>query len=478
MFGFHSYSERPFSAIEPIIGAVTTSIFADEAINIENRLGILSPATQEGLMNDIVAYWKLDENNSYAPRLDSYSGGYHLTNYNSVGSVAGIFGAASTFYHLSSEYLYRSHDSIFNPTDAFSIAGWFRFDKDIPYNTRTIFSKTDTGSENWSLRMHGPHPDRKVGFYLSNGSSSAEAIIGSSLAHSTWYYAIAGWDSLAGLLWLKIYNTSGGLEHDVTTPYTGGGNASNSSRLIMGARSAGAATTNHWFGDIDEVGFWNKKLTTRDISELVNGGSYRTFPFNGHEGIQVDFLQLTPSSQVIYLSWRILVDLDGNPYIDSTFPVSNKIGTKIDPEIPIEYFVKGLIAEATSSASFLHDTGEDTETSVVFLSGIGPDLELNTDWRTPAVLNGVLDIEWALDFGVEIDTYIGFLKDSGADSSLATEIIETFKHDDIIPISFGGTELVSSILKWTLINDKNLWTLKNDQNTWTLIKGSSSASSN
>ena len=54
----------------------------------------------------------------------------------------------------------------------------------------------------------------------------------------------------------------------------------------------------------------------------------------------------------IYLSWKILADEDGNPYIDSTFPVSNEAGVKLDPEMSIEYFVRGLVANSISPASF------------------------------------------------------------------------------------------------------------------------------
>ena len=434
MFGFHSISERPFSAIELITGAEQVSVFSDGNINVENILGLTSPATQEGLMNGIVAYWKLDE-----------TGG--LSDFNTVLSAGGMFGNAASFYYGSKEYLYIDGASAtaFNPNNSdFSISAWWYFDRNMPFNNRSIFSKTISTAPNWSLKLDS---GRKLGFSLSDGSSAAEAQTSTGFSYETWYYTIAGYDSKAGTLWLKVYDTSGSILHDVTTSYAAGGNISNTSSLIIGAQEKHSSSfgETHWWGQIDEVGFWDKTLTSSDISELINSGSYKTFP------------------------------------------VSNRVEIEIDSEMSIEYFIRGLVANAGYPISFLHETGKDLAPPIAFLSNIEPILNLNLDWKAPIDSDGVLDIEWVFELGVQSSTYIGFLQESGADSVLITEIIETFGHSDIIPISFGGTEFVPGILKWTLKNDEKLWTLGNNantwvlvnkNNTWTLLKRGSSASTN
>ena len=78
-----------------------------------------------GLLNALIAYYKLDEAGGANDALDAHTGGLTFTQVNAPGSDAGKIGTARTFAAASAQYFSRADDSNFSTGDVdFTISAW------------------------------------------------------------------------------------------------------------------------------------------------------------------------------------------------------------------------------------------------------------------------------------------------------------------------------------------------------------------
>lgn len=216
------------------------------------------------LLTDLAAYWKLDE--ASGTRVDSYSNAQDLTDNNTVTSTAGKQGNAARFAVANSEYLSRGDSATLSVSSSFSFAFWFR----------TTTDQTSSGfveKEN-DYKVMKNNSDNVVFtvFDSASGSISAQAT-GTSIANNTWYFVVATYDHGDKKARLYINNGSEELSPGALTngPKDGAGN------FYMGIDTAIG-----WYdGDVDEVGFWKKVLTSTERTTLYNSGNGVTYPFAG-----------------------------------------------------------------------------------------------------------------------------------------------------------------------------------------------------
>jgi hypothetical protein len=222
-------------------------------------------AANSPLLTNLMAYWKLDEASG---NRTSSVGGYTLTDTNTVGAASGKINNAADFDAASSECLIAATTSDLSTGNIdFTISVWVNLGL-VDSNTRNIVLKSgDLGSE-YKLFLAADN------IFCFNASTGSPAYAGGFGAPSpgTWYHLLAWFDSAAGTVYLRI--------NDSFEASTSGCNCSTTSseKFMIGAQRF-YSPQNFFDGEIDEVGIWNRLLTTQEKTDLYNAGAGITYPF-------------------------------------------------------------------------------------------------------------------------------------------------------------------------------------------------------
>jgi len=218
-------------------------------------------------LNDgLISYWTMDETSGV--RGDS-TGRYPLTPSNSPGYTAGINGNAVSFDANSNQGLVGSG---FKYLTTFTITGWFKFSDPTNTNPRILITVDGAGATNQSNGWN---------FYLFafshnyNGTGRLEIDIDTTndenvyrndyMFDGNWHFFCVTCDSINNVL---------SLQYDSNTPQT-----TNIQSSFYGATQPGDLVIGYdpiydpndcFNGAMDEVGIWNRVLTTDEISQLRN----------------------------------------------------------------------------------------------------------------------------------------------------------------------------------------------------------------
>jgi len=238
----------------------------------------LANATLSGnLTTGLVAYWRLEENGN-SNRLDSI-GANHLVANSSMASVPGRVLGATNFTSSRNQVLNISDNTAVSTGDIdFQFSAWVNLDtipaSDVTYSIVSKFSD-NTGRNEYNLHFLGANGFR---FLVYDGTVLRGNVLKSfSPTAGTWYFVTAYHDATNNQVGVSVDNST------YTTAATTGVAGDGTEEFWIG----GSAITNtnanskHFFdGRIDEVGFWKRLLTARDVSDLYNYGNGITFPFN------------------------------------------------------------------------------------------------------------------------------------------------------------------------------------------------------
>ena len=235
---------------------------------IEDMLGGRPAVTERtSSAGSMVGYWKFDE--GYGTTAYDASGrGNHLILSNDTESfaIAGKFGMA--WDGDGTEYLSLSDNSDFdfNPTDDFSISGWFKHDtiSGIEY----IVAKHEAGTAGgYKIYMDG---DGDIAFAIDDdGTWGPEDIIGDDQGKdyddNAWHY-FAGVKQ--GISSIRLYVD--GIEIDNDTSLTATDTLSNAASFYVGIGADGAAGP--FDGELDEIKVYRFALSPEEILLDYNKG--------------------------------------------------------------------------------------------------------------------------------------------------------------------------------------------------------------
>jgi Concanavalin A-like lectin/glucanases superfamily len=233
-----------------------TSLFAGHGGGVNAGAG-------STLLNGLKVYYTLSD------LTDSSGNGLTLTDHGTVPFAAGKVGNAATFVSASSQYLTHADNAALQMgTGNFSLAAWVKF--------------TDAGASKTIFQYGAASGSTGYAFFTANGfvyaymlgtSGPAVNINTTSCNDNSWHLIVATFDR-AGLL--SIYLDNGAA---TTTDLTVAiGSVNNTNGWGIGGRYDGAQ-----LGDlsVDELGVWNRILTSTEITNLRNGGAGTTHPFTG-----------------------------------------------------------------------------------------------------------------------------------------------------------------------------------------------------
>ena len=234
--------------------------------------------TTSSLSTSIKAYWKLDE--ASGTRFDQI-GTNNLTDYNNVGQIVGIRNQAASFVLANSSLLSIGTSSDLKVgTGNYSISGWFYAASTSGASQRSIISKGNAASFNdaeFNLSINnGASPVVTFRVY-SDGTSTGDTLVNATsfggISLNTFYHFVA-WHSNNSHIGISI-NLSVN-----TAPYTFGTLASVTGVFYLGGigtNTGGGVNQSALDGRVDEVGVWNKVLTSIERSNLYGGGTGNTY---------------------------------------------------------------------------------------------------------------------------------------------------------------------------------------------------------
>lgn len=224
--------------------------------------------TNSTLNNGLVAYWKMDEVSG--TRIDSAPTGspQDLVDVNTVTSVAGKIGNAAFFTAANQELLSHTDTTQLSVNDsAFTISAWVKHTTLV--GDQMIAAHWTVASNERSWRLWFNSAAGRYTFSVSpDGISAVEvsATLFGAPATNTWYLVAGIMNTNANTISIAMNGTvNNSLAHAT-------GIHDSSGQFMIGARE----TSNWMDGQIDEVGFWNRVLTTAELSELYNASAGRT----------------------------------------------------------------------------------------------------------------------------------------------------------------------------------------------------------
>lgn len=247
-----------------------TLLFLLAASDLEAQRLINSYAfgTNSTLNNGLIAYWKLDE--ASGTRFDSAPTGspQDLIDINTVTSVAGKIGDAAFFTSSNQELLSHADSAELSLWDeASTITAWVKattLDVD-----QMIVAHWYTVGTQRSWRLWFNSSAGKYQFSVS-ADGTAEVFVTANAfglpVTNAWHFIAASHDTNLNTITISV---NGGA---VSSTAHSTGIHDSTGQFMIGARE----TTGWWDGAIDEVGFWERPLTTAEIAALYNSGAGRT----------------------------------------------------------------------------------------------------------------------------------------------------------------------------------------------------------
>jgi hypothetical protein len=225
------------------------------------------PDTSGNLKTSLVSYWKMDE--STGSRSDSISTN-HLTD-NSISSVGGKISNAAHFVKSSATNgngLYIFDNASLHSGDIdFTFAAWVKMNA---YTTGAVIGKGDAGARReYRLVFDG----NSKHFQFVVNTSTGEKVVSTpvnSVTTGNWYFVVA--------------------YHNKSTDQIGV-SLNNGTPVITSTGGAAPLVFDGWFtigdfrdvsgyrldGDVDEVGFWKRILTSQEKTDLYNGATGNSY---------------------------------------------------------------------------------------------------------------------------------------------------------------------------------------------------------
>jgi hypothetical protein len=157
-----------------------------------------------------------------------------------------------------------------------STSFWFNSTNTTGY--QSILCKGNSAAVPWVapyatllIRLDWPVNNIEVG--LSNASTYTPNNWSSAPIATTgvWYHLVFTYDGTSGILYING-TSQGSLTYSTTLSY-------NTQAWNIGADTSNAPPVENFAGAIDELGIWNRALTSAEVTSLYNSGAGLAYPF-------------------------------------------------------------------------------------------------------------------------------------------------------------------------------------------------------
>lgn len=232
------------------------------------------------LRRGLVGYWRLEE--ASGTRYDCSHNGLHLTDNNSCGAVTAKVGYGFTLVKTSSQYLSASDTNIANflKTQPFTVAAWCNLTNTGGDMFICGHYQATGASPNFRGWFIGTVGANAVPFIQIQSDSTHYCLVGGStcLTNNVFRFVVATYDGTVSTNGCRLY-VDNSLELNTMATDTGGlTDIDNVSNFCIGTRGDKTASV-FSNGCIDELGIWNRVLTTGELTQLYNAGLGTHFPW-------------------------------------------------------------------------------------------------------------------------------------------------------------------------------------------------------
>lgn len=197
-----------------------------------------------------------------------------LTNNNTVTSATGKVGSCGNFVSASLQYLSRASDITTALGTGFSVSCWF---KTSTAANQALVTKSASLATNGQFGIILTSAGRVQARVFNNPGSSG--FLGrqtnTGLADGNWHHVIVTYDGTGTSAGIKIYVD--GAQADTANNESGTWVSINSTAAAFEIGRANA-NASHMNGQIDEVAWWNKVLTSTERTRLYNSGNGMGYP--------------------------------------------------------------------------------------------------------------------------------------------------------------------------------------------------------
>lgn len=222
------------------------------------------------LTTSLISYWKFDETSGTSAADSAGTATGTLKNqmsFTSSGKINyGVIQSSTSSGQMSvSIGANATIDAV--TTFPLSISAWCK----LTGNNGFVFTTTGVGGAGGYLALFYTTNDGKIQMTFSPNSGTTKACIDPSTSNDGNWHHFVGTISGAGLITLyrdgSSVNTLSGANGSLLLPALTniGGNWDNND--------------NPFLGSIDEVGFWNRELTSGEVTQLYNSGAGLQYPF-------------------------------------------------------------------------------------------------------------------------------------------------------------------------------------------------------
>jgi len=229
---------------------------------------MLIPLADSTLKNGLISCWEFEETTGTTAN-DSH-GSNNLVRVGATVNQPGKTGRAYSFD--GNDYLYKNPASMFSALAGVSVSAWVypTLSTSSDYYT-IIVSKLHSSWVNpyyqFQLMVrHGSY--KRYEFVVGQSAANKLTVTGNnSYAANTWAFLVGTYDGQT----VRIY-MNGALKYtdSFASPGPTGGATSN---LYIGDDADLFANFREWQGKIDQVGIWNRALTSDEVSQLYNSGN-------------------------------------------------------------------------------------------------------------------------------------------------------------------------------------------------------------
>ena len=229
------------------------------------------------LIDNIQGYWKLDEASGNAA--DSTANANTLTNNATVTYGAGKINNAATFVSASSQYFSRTDAAQvgLDLTGDHSLAFWFKLTSWASGDNFYVAVKWASSDANFTYAISNPAGVSRINANLYNNANPANnhpyaKNAASAFSTATWYHAVFTYNLTTETMTFYINGSSLGTVQDLTQ---------DTLHNSAGAFELGGSGVLASYSDmsLDEVGIWNRELTSGEVTSLYNGGAGLSYPF-------------------------------------------------------------------------------------------------------------------------------------------------------------------------------------------------------
>jgi hypothetical protein len=220
------------------------------------------------LLNGLVSWWTMDETSGV--RVDSH-GGLTLTDINTVGFTTGKQGTAAQFVSNNQEFLdsnAATASTLAGRASDFSMAFWIYPSSSINMSVMQMYQFGSRTQIDWAFVAQFASSNRFY-FQIRNtpGASGTRRDVYSSTGYAlnNWYLCYCEYEHTANRIRLSI-NDADQQETDtsaITVPAAEGTALSIGKGVVVDYCSMG----------FDEYAFWNRRLTSGEVTLLYNSGS-------------------------------------------------------------------------------------------------------------------------------------------------------------------------------------------------------------